>query len=326
MRIGKPLVAVIGVVVLAATLATLLSPWPSVLVLRTGFNFGGVRANSALASRVPAGIGERLDQVYDPASPDGRLDVFYPDHAGVAPQARLTVVWVHGGGFVSGSKGQVANYLRILAAGGFTVVGVDYTPAPELRYPGQLRQLATALGYVLRNASRLHVDPRRLVLAGDSAGAQLAAQLALLVSSPSYATRVGVIPELAPAQLAGVLLYCGPYAMNSMPDTWFSRTVRWAYSGQRHPAHDALASTLDLAAALTPAFPPVFMAVGNADPLAPQSRAFAAALGEHGVRVERLFYSPEYRPPLAHEYQSDLALAEAQEALHRSEDFLHSLE
>ncbi len=326
MRIGKRLAAVLGVVVLTGALAAVLSPWPSVFVLRTAFNLGGVRANAALASRVPAGVGERLDEVYDPANRDGRLDVFYPEHAGIPPQAHLTVVWIHGGGFVSGSKGQLANYLRILAAGGFTVVGVDYTPAPELRYPGQLRQLAAALSYVLKNAPRLHVDPRRLVLAGDSAGAQLAAQLALLVSSPAYAARLGVTPEVAPAQLAGVLLYCGPYAMNSMPDSWFSRTVRWAYSGKRHPAHDALASTLDLAASLTPAFPPVFMAVGNADPLAPQSRAFAAALGQHGVRVERLFYSPEYRPPLGHEYQFDLGLAEAQQALRRSQDFLHSLE
>ncbi len=326
MRIAKRLAAVLGLAVLLLALVSTVSPWPSVLALRTVFDLGGVRANAALAARVPPGIAERLDEVYDPASPDGRLDVFFPAPSGEAPGPRLTVLWIHGGGFVSGSKGQVANYLRILAAGGFTVVGVDYTPAPELRYPGQLRQVTAALSYILNNAPRLHVDPRRLVLAGDSAGAQLAAQMALLVSSPAYAERVGVQPAIAPTQLVGVLIYCGPYSMNSMPDSWFSRTVRWAYSGQRHPAPDALGATLDLAASLTAAYPPVFISVGNADPLAPQSRAFAAALGQHGVRVERLFYPADYRPPLPHEYQFDLGLSEAQQALRLSQQFLRSLE
>ena len=253
--------------------------------------------------------------------------MYYPSSAAVARTGLLTVVWIHGGGFVSGSKDQIANYARILAAGGFTVVGVDYSLAPGSTYPTPLRQLNRALGYLSRNAGRLHVDAWHLVIAGDSAGAQLGAQLANLVVSSGYARMVGIVPEIEPGQLVGVVLYCGPYAMRSMRgNSWFSRTVMRAYSGERHPERDPLAATLDLLDLLAPHFPPAFLSVGNADSLEPQSRQLAAALTGRGARVETLFFAPDYRPPLPHEYQFDLELAGARESLQRSQAFLRTLQ
>ena len=90
--------------------------------------------NGALASRVPAGISSQLNQRYDPSDPRARLDVFYPA-ATTEGTALLTVVWIHGGGFLAGSKEDVANYAKILASGGYTVAGVDYALAPEKHVP-----------------------------------------------------------------------------------------------------------------------------------------------------------------------------------------------
>jgi len=327
MRTGAKWGVAAGLVVLLALAAGALSVWPSVLIIRWIFDLGGVRANAALAHRVPAGVASRLNESYDAQDPDAHLDVFYPQAVAARGASLLTVVWIHGGGFVSGSKEQVANYARILAAGGFTVAAVDYSLAPGSTYPTPLRQLNRALGYLTRNAGRLHVDARHLVIAGDSAGAQLGAQLANLVVSSGYARMVGVAPEIEPGQLAGVVLYCGPYAMRSMRDnSWFSRTVMRAYSGERQPQRHPLAGTLDLLDLLAPHFPPAFLSVGNADPLDPQSRQLAAALTDRGARVETVFFAPDYRPPLPHEYQFDLDLAEAREALRRSQEFLRTLQ
>jgi acetyl esterase len=329
-------VSAMGRTTLGAAVATLLllgaleiSPWPSALLIRWGFDISGAQANMRLGPRVPAGITAHLDETYDPGDSDARLDVFYPGTPRAGP-GLLTVIWIHGGGFLSGSKDQIANYARILAAGGHTVAGVDYSVAPGKTYPTPLLQINRALSYLTHNAQRLHVDPTHLVLAGDSAGAQLAAQLANVITSPAYAHTVGIIPAVAPGQLAGVLLYCGPYAMGGAVAggpfaRWFARTVQWSYSGRRDYDRDARGATLVVANFLTPAFPPSFISVGNADSLAPQSYALADALRREGVRVDALFFPRNYRPELPHEYQFFLETKEARLALTRSQEFLASL-
>src|ERR1700722_5649101 len=286
-----------GRIVLGAGAAALLllaaleiSPWPSALLIRSALDISGKRANTRLAARVPAGITTLPDEMYDPVDPDARLDVFFPA-VPAAGRALLTVVWIHGGGFVSGSKEQIANYARILAAGGFTVAAVDYSVAPKKTYPTPLLQVNRALYYLVHNAQRLHVDPGGLVLAGDSAGAQLAAQLANVITSAAYAHTVGMTAAVAPEQLVGVLLYCGPYSMQGGTAggpfaRWFARTVQWSYSGRRDYAQDPRAKTLAVANFLTPRFPPAFISVGNADSLAPESYALADALRGEGVRVD----------------------------------------
>ncbi len=305
------------------------SPWPSALLIRLAFDTSGGLANAKLAPLVPAAISAHLDEIYDPADADARLDVFYPSQPD-SGRGLLTVVWIHGGGFVSGSKGQIANYARILAGGGYTVAGIDYSVAPERTYPTPLLQINRALAYLTHSAQRLHVDPERLVLAGDSAGAQLAAQLANVITSPGYARTVGIAPAITPRQLVGVVLYCGPYAMQGSSagglfPSWFARTVQWSYSGRRDYARDARSATLLVANFLTPAFPPTFISVGNGDSLAPQSYALAVALRRQGVRVDAVFFPQDHRPALAHEYQFSLDTEEARAALRRSQEFLASL-
>ena len=317
---------ILTIITAGLALALQLSPWPSALLIRWGFDAGGWRSNALLASRVPAGISAQLDETYDPHDPDARLDVYYP----AAQPSRVTVIWVHGGGFVSGSKGQIANYAKILAAGGHTVVAVDYSVAPAKTYPTPLLQVDRALDFLVHNAARLRVTPDRLVLAGDSAGAQIAAQLANIITSPTYARTVGVTPSIAPAQLAGVLLYCGPYAMigaqgGGVLAQWFAHTVQWSYSGRRDYARDPRGATLAVMNFLTPQFPPTFISVGNADALAPQSYALADALKHQGVRVDALFFPGAYGARLPHEYQFSLATREARQALARSQEFLESL-
>jgi acetyl esterase len=329
-------VSVTGRITLAGLMAVLLvlgaveiSPWPSALLIRWAFDSSGEWTNARLAPLIPAGITAHPDEIYDPLDPDARLDVFYPGSP-EAGQGLLTIVWIHGGGFVSGSKEQVANYARILAGGGYTVAAVDYSVAPGRTYPTPLLQVNLALAYLARNAQRLHVDPRRLVLAGDSAGAQLAAQLANVITSPAYARTVGITPSIAPGQLVGVLLYCGPYALTGSAAggpfaRWFARTVQWSYSGRRDYARDARGATLVVENFLTPGFPPAFISVGNADSLASQSYALADALRREGVRVDALFFARDHRPELPHEYQFYLDTEAARLALARSRQFLTSL-
>lgn len=313
--------AAVLVIILDAALQV--SPWPSALFFRQVMNYGGAKTARALGKHVPAGVVERLNEHYDPNDRDAFLDAFYPSGAG---QALPTIVWVHGGGFISGGKAQIANYLKILAARGFTAVGVDYALAPGKTYPTPIRQVNTALTYLETNAARLHIDPSRFFLAGDSAGAQIAAQLAIVISAPPYAHEMGIAASIKRPQLRGVILYCGVYDAAKLHSTGFFgrllRTVTWSYFGSKDFMNDRRADQFSVVRHVTAEFPPMFISVGNGDPLAAHSKLLAETAAGVGVAVETLFFPDNYAPPVRHEYQFNLDTAAGRTALERSVKFM----
>ena len=236
---------------------------------------------------------------------------------------------MHGGGWVAGTKDQIANYAKILAGKGYAVAGVEYSVAPAKTFPTPVIQVNSALTYLKTNANRLHMDVSRLFLAGDSGGASIAAQMANAVCVPSYAAILGISPSITRAQLAGLVLYCGPYDAQKInlegSFGWFLRTVLWSYLGRKDfakaPGYDAL-SVINY---VTAKFPPVFISAGNGDPLLLQSRAFAEVLRKLGVSVDSLFFPENYAPAAPHEYQFNLDTEAGRIALERSLKFLSSM-
>jgi acetyl esterase/lipase len=309
---------------LSVWVAFQLSPWPGVLVIRALFDGDSQRVLTAQQKHVPAGIETRMNENYDSNNPTALLDIYYPPEAKRVRNS-ATVVWVHGGGWVSGGKWQLANYARILAGCGFTVVCVDYTIAPDAKYPTPLRQLNSALGWLVTHADQLGVVPR-FVLAGDSAGANISAQLANIVVVPAYADAVGIAPLVGRSQLAGLLLYCGPYDAEAVNYEGamggFLRTVLWSYFGRKDFREDPRLKYFSVVNHVTAAFPPTFISVGNGDPLRLQSQALATKLAGHGVKVETLFFPADRQPALPHEYQFNLDNEAGRLALERSTEFL----
>jgi acetyl esterase/lipase len=313
----------IGLLLLLALVAGsfFVSPWPSALLIRAIFDRGAAQVSMGLQKHVPPGVLEHLGEVYDGSSSDGRLDLFLPPpamrHGEGAPPPLL--VWVHGGGAISGRRSDVGNYARILAGQGFAVAAVDYSIAPEARYPTPVRQVNAALAYLAANASRWGLAPDRFVLAGDSAGAHIAAQVGNLTIAPAYARLVGIEPALEPRQLRALLLFCGPYIMRSSDARGLGRafmhTVLWAYSGKRDYESDAFFATANVIEHLTADFPPTLVSAGNGDPLLPHSQALASKLAALGAPVKPLFFASDHQPPLPHEYQFNLDTDAGQMAL-----------
>src|SRR5688500_6707668 len=302
-------IAAVAVVLGVLAYAALeLSPRPGALLYGFFMNWGGERLNRALEQHVPPGVAAVLDQEYQPGV---FLDVYYPAQAA---HGLPTIVWFHGGAFFAGDKSHVANYLRILAARGYATVAVGYSLAPTSRYPTPIRGGNSALAYLAQNAQRLRIDPQRFYLAGDSAGAQLAAQLANIISVPSYAATVGITPSIKRSQLRGAILHCGVYDLDLGPPSHFMRTASWAYSGRK----DAQLAEISVVRYVTADFPPAFISAGNGDPLLPHSRALAKAL----VKADTLFFPEDYKPPLPHEYQFNLDTEAGRLALDRTLRFL----
>jgi len=314
-------VGVLAGLVVAVLLAFKLSPWPSVAVINYAFSKGGQAANAALERHVADGIVSRVDLAYG-KSRDELFDLYYKDGTIAQP----TVVWVHGGGFVAGSKSDLANYMRVLAGHGYTMIAVEYSKGYGTTYPKPVEQVNAALGFVIRHAADLKVDPAMIVLAGDSAGAHIGSQVAMITTDPAYASALGIAPQLKARQLSAMLLLSGAYDPSEVDYEgnygWFNKTVLWAYSGVKNFQEDERFKLMSVPAHVTGAFPPSFISSGNADPLAPQAVALAQRLGSLGVHVETLFFPANRNPPLPHEYQFNLDERAGQEALSRMVAFL----
>jgi acetyl esterase len=137
---------------------------------------------------------EGSSQVLDP-SPPGSLQVSelnVPARDGAILPARLyrtgdaggalqpVIFYLHGGGYVVGSLDSHDSVCRRLAAmGEFAVLAADYRLAPEQPFPVALHDVLDAANWLAEQASALGLDNRRVVLAGDSVGASLAAVLAI---------------------------------------------------------------------------------------------------------------------------------------------------
>jgi acetyl esterase len=296
------------------------SPWPAALMIRHTMNKAGPA--QSLEKYLPSNIAGQYNENYQVGEADALLDAFYPAEVAATDRILPAIIWIHGGAWLAGSKNQISGYLKILAGRGYAVIGIDFSWAPAANYPVQLKQVNAALDYIIRNAARLHVDPARIFLAGDSSGAQIAAQFAAMISAFAYAKEVGIAPSISRIQVRGILLYCGLYDFKIMPIAGGIRSSLWSYIGYRGFINGPELDQISVARHVTADFPPTFISVGNADYLEPQSISFAETLEKLGVSVDRVFFASDHRPQVPHEFQFYLETLAAQVALERSIAFL----
>jgi len=150
--------------------------------------------NIEITRDIPYGEGERA-----------KLDVYRPSKAAGAPQGAPVAVFYYGGGWESGEKASYAFVAAALAAQGIVTVVPDYRIYPEVRFPDFLTDAARAARWAKDHAAEFGADPDRIVLAGHSAGAHIAAMLTL---DAQWLNTVGLDPR---RDLAGFVGIAGPY-------------------------------------------------------------------------------------------------------------------
>lgn len=175
-----------------------------------------------------------------------------------------------------------------------------------------MNQLNQAHDYINKNALEFHGDKARIILAGDSAGAQLSAQLAAIITNPSYAKELNITPSFNASQISGMVLYCGIYKMETLTEpnetlskilSWGNRITIWSYTGARD-AKSPLIRQMSPHYHADSNFPATFISGGNGDSLTNiQSKPFAEHLKLLGVDVTTLFYADDHAPKLDHENQ-----------------------
>jgi len=194
-----------------------------------------------------------------------RLDVYHPkDATGRLP----TIVSIHGGGWVYGRKEIYQFYGMDMVRRGFSFVNFNYRLAPRTTYPAPLFDTNAVFAWLADNAAAYHLDPGNVVLVGDSAGAQLAAQYATIASNPAYARRFAFrVPEV---KIRALALNCGVYEPLKLMAGRNGRPcgIVRDYFG-KHP--ERLRDEIDVVANLTAAWPPAFVMVSVNDTITPMS-------------------------------------------------------
>ena len=199
------------------------------------------------------------------------------------------LLYLHGGGFVIGSPDTHDRLCREVAEGiGARVLSLHYGLAPEHPYPAGLDDCVEAARWMVAHAPSLGIDPARLAIGGDSAGANLAA-----------ATILRLRDEKAPVRFRAALLLYGRFTHEDTASilAWGTRdlvlskpVMDWFkdhYVGARGDPQDPYLNPL---AGDLHGFPPSIVVVGTLDPLLDDSRLFAAALEKAGVPVQLRVY------------------------------------
>lgn len=303
-----------------------LTPKPMTWLVARVFDQMAAQTSAALAKHRPESVRVDREVVFRQSPTALAMDIYRPTgkRSSVAP----TVVWIHGGGWVSGHKEDVGHYAHVLAGRGFNVVAVEYTLATDKPYPAQLLDVNQALNFIVQQGDRLQLDRRRIFLAGDSAGAQLAAQLAAATTDADYARRIGIRPALQANQIAGVVLFSGPYDLDALrlegAIAPALRAVLWTYLGSKDFRQAPGWEQASVLRHVNGKFPPTFISAGNDDPLLPQSLALRDRLKALSVPVQELFFATDHTPALAHEYQFNLDQQEGRQAMEAMVGFLQA--
>lgn len=209
----------------------------------------------------------------------GRLDLYLPRRTGPTPMP--VALLFHGGGWVSGSKDEIALDVVPYLAMGIAVANVDYRLAATATAPAAVEDARCALRWVMRHADQYGLDTRKVVTVGSSAGGHLALMAAL---APDAAGFDDLCPGNEPMPVAAVINFFGVSDVDELlqPATLRDFAVGWLGNA---PNRDDLARRLSPLTYVAKGNPAVFTVHGDADPIVPfeQSKRLHAALSAAGV-------------------------------------------
>ena len=248
---------------------------------RTQASLSEVRAAT---DRIGAFLGEGsipLEREQDLAlpGPHGQVPcrLYLPDGAEKPP----LIIYVHGGGFMQGSLPSWDAMLReLVRQSSVAALSVDYRLSPEHRFPVAFDEVAAMVRLAAREGAGFGIDPTRLAVGGDSAGANLALAAALAVR------------DAGQRELGFMLLIYGCFSTDTESASWqrfgqgagLSQTqMRWiweTYLERPEQRSDWRAAPI---LANFAGLPPAHLVVGNLDPLLDDSHRLAARLKAAGV-------------------------------------------
>ncbi|MEQ4453021.1 alpha/beta hydrolase [Kosakonia sp. YIM B13605] len=232
---------------------------------------------------------------------------------------RMGILHLHGGGHLFGSPEQSLSLTRPTAAHhDCVVVSVDYRLSPETRFPGSLNDSYAALVWMVENAAQLGIDANNIGLMGDSAGAGVAAALALLArdrGGPTLAFQNLMFPMLDDRTVVGTEQnpVTGEFIWTRENNAFGWHALLGCEPGSVDVSPYAAPARADNLAGL----PPTWIGVGTLDLFLDEDMAYAQRLIRARVEVELNVWPGAY-----HGFNSDLQASIAQRARETRQNWL----
>ncbi|PAA37574.1 alpha/beta hydrolase [Pseudomonas fragi] len=201
-------------------------------------------------------------------------------------------MYFHGGGWVLGDYPTHERLIRDLVAGsGAVAVYVDYTPSPEARYPTAINQAYAATQWVAEHGSEINVDGKRLAVAGNSVGGNMAAVVSLMAKdkgTPAIKYQVLLWP------VTDANFDTGSYKQFAEGHFLTRNMMKWFwdnYTTDPKQRADLYASPLRASVDQLKGLPPALVQTASADVLRDEGEAYARKLDQAGVPVTAVRYN-----------------------------------
>ena len=251
---------------------------------------------------LPAGITQCRNISYGSHGKWNLLDVYYPDGT---THPLPTIVSIHGGGYVYGNKEIYRRYGMDMARRGFAFVNFNYRLAPKWRFPAPLWDTNSVMEWICKNAVRYHLDPTRIILVGDSAGAQLASQYAAIATNPEYASTFPMrLPDITIRALG---LNCGMYDPKAFVGNGVSGVAK-DYLGRHFDPADPRLLVLE---AIGTNYPPAHITTAHHDFLKDNAQPMFEFLSEKGIPCKLDCYGSEEDKTVGHVFHVTITNPEA---------------
>ena len=261
---------------------------------------------------LPKGVTECRNISYGPYGDSTTLDVYYPEGT---REPLSTIVSIHGGGYVYGSKEIYRRYGMDMASRGFAFVNFNYRLAPKWKFPAPILDTNSVMEWICKNQHRYHLDPNRIILVGDSAGAQLTSQYAAIWSNPEYAKTFGItVPDI---HIRAVGLNCGLYDLSERAKKP-RRGYVLDYVGKELPEEDPRFRVLE---SIGPGYPPAYITTSHCDFLKELAEPMYSFLTGKGIPCGWKCYGSPEQKKVGHVFHVNIALPEAKQCNDDSVEF-----
>ncbi len=199
------------------------------------------------------------------------LDECIPENANTN---RSGVIYIHGGGWVSGDKSVFSDYCNFLASNGFVVANIDYRLALQSPWPAQINDAQLAVRYIRAHSTTLHINPNSICSMGDSAGGQLSLLLDEMSIIHQGDTQ-NIYPKVSPKTNCAIDEF-GPTDLSRLyyEDLSIASPIVSALANNQDPTHaPTLYADASPVSHISSKTSPVLIIQGNADILVPKDQS-----------------------------------------------------
>ncbi len=246
------------------------------------------------------------------------LDIYYEKDT---ERLQPTIVNIHGGGYIYGSKEIYKHYCVYLSSLGYTVVNFNYHLAPKSKFPSQLKEINDVMEWIVDNAEEHFIDLNNIFLVGDSAGAQMCSHYAAIYSNPEFAK---LFPFTVPKdiKIRAIALNCGMYRFSldagGTGNEKFTQDLYKMYVGKKD---ETTKKMLDVLGHITPDYPPSFVMTSYYDFLKGNAEPMYDFLKKKGIDTVFKCYGKEGQEYMEHVCHVNMNLEEAKRIGQEETDF-----